>query len=271
MQEHKLPCAASQLPSCPRSQAKGAAAATSQVASLQQQVVAAMAAQQEAEMVQAGQRAQLAAAAKEQAAVQRQLKHCTRQLRHAQDSLRDAIAQRSEAQAFLVSSIRYVRLQVAQREASAAAESAGVPPVGMQIRRGKGQRHWIQATPSASTLPAAPPSLSPGAEIMASSCPGSAPGSAPSSAPGSASSSLLVAAAGLRGRLDKRGGGRLADVSELSWQDRETVLRLLLAQVNASPAAVAARAAFSSGGSSAGELSPSTSASISSPIPCGAL
>ena len=56
-------------------------------------------------------------------------------------------------------------------------------------------------------------------------------------------SSAVAAAASLSDRFSTS-GGRLADIHELTWEEREAILRLLLAHVNAKPTVKAAQEVF---------------------------
>lgn len=53
----------------------------------------------------------------------------------------------------------------------------------------------------------------------------------------------------------------MADVGELSWEEREAVLRLLLAQINGSPAVSGAREIFAEGATSV-EATPADAAAL---------
>ena len=190
---------------------------------------------------------QVASLKKQLEVEQRQVKRQAQEVRHAQRALRDLLAERSEAQAFLVSSLRCIRREVAAQQDEV---GIGGRRTARKVQRLPLQQLVVAAAPSSSsgcstscsTTTATPTSTastgtSP-ALTSAPSCSGSSIGSS-----SSVRSSALAAAASVSERL-QTAGGRLADVQELSWEEREAVLRLLLAQINGKTTLKAAQAVF---------------------------
>ena len=218
-------------------QARRAAEAEARAAALEAAVAAAEAAAQEARVVHDGLRAQIAAGSTEADSMRQQMARQAREVRHARQLARDVTDERSEAQAFLVSSIRMVRRQLAsQRD-----ENAGKQ---QHTRAGRAGRRTVAASPACAALPTAAAPLTPASQT-----------STGSSSAQSSTSSTLAAAASVASVLGSS-GGRPVDSSEMSWEEREAVLRLLLAQVNNVAAAAAAQETFAAVELDAASLAP---------------
>lgn len=144
----------------------------------------------------------------------------------------EVLLQRSEVEAFLVSSIQQARAEMA---AQAAAGGACSPPAAQASAAGQPSAalNWstgdaVEASASglAGAAPAAECSSRSGgsAGAAAPSC-SSGPWVAKDAAPSASASSMTSAPGGL-------------DIRELSWQDRERILRLLFAKINRAAAVV---------------------------------
>jgi len=220
--------------------------AQAQIASLETQLAAAETAKLEAAALHEGLRAQLAASEREAEALRGQLKRQANAVRHAQNIAKEVLAERSEAQAFLVSSIRMVRRQIAQEQEAqekaaqlkaARERRAATRRVARETKLAATSANSSQATPASASLPAS-------AAASTSACAPASPCRSTSSASsGTSRSSALAAAASVHARISGA-GGRLADIGELSWEEREAILRLLLAQINNNAGVEAAQSAF---------------------------
>lgn len=194
-----------------------------------------------------GTRSQPSASKREVEVKQRQFNRQAQELRHAQQTVRDVLAERSETQAFLVSSIRAVRREVAAKKEAMASAS-----VSEGRCRGRSTSQRRQATHSSPLTPVSQPTalspVAPGSSTLSQISPNSSFISSNSSR-----SSALAAATSLSDRMTTA-GGRLADISELTWEEREAVLRLLLAQINSKPLVKAAQEVFAVASPSHAEL-----------------
>ncbi|PSC76586.1 flagellar basal body [Micractinium conductrix] len=184
--------------------------------------LARMAADFEAEKaaLQAGLRAQLADAAAEQHALRRLLQVRTKELRQVRRLAQEVLLQRSDVEAFLVSSIQQVRAEMAA-EAAAAAAGTAAPQQAPGEGGAEGAREAALAAGTSGGSDTSSSSLgmagerSIAASVLAGSIGGAAAGGGASTAPGVGP----------------------MDIQQLSWQDRERILRLLFAKINRSAAA----------------------------------
>lgn len=142
----------------------------------------------------------------------------TKELRTVRKAAQEVLLQRSEVEAFLVSSIQQARAEMAAEaaapasEAVAAAGSASAPIQEQQDSSGTGE---------ASRSPSR-------AAVRTHSSPGGCTdGGAVVEEPGSRTAAVHSSAS-------TAGGSGPVDVRDLSWQDRERILRLLFAKINRS-------------------------------------
>ncbi len=209
------------------------------ITALQDQINTANIAKDQSQIAYDGSQLLLAAAKEEIAKKERQLNRQSQEIRHIRQTGRELLAERSEAQAFLVSSIRAVRREVAaqREEAAALAKSVGVATkhIGRPTAR-TNKRNAIPDIPQTGGGPLTPLSQHLATEnsnsITSAAC--SPASSTTSKTSSSRSSTLAAAAASVSQRLHTAAasGKRLVDISELTWDERESVLRLLLAHVN---------------------------------------
>ncbi len=204
------------------------------------QINAANSARDQAKIAYDGTQLLLAAANEEIAKKERQLSRQAQEIRHVRQTGRELLAERSEAQSFLVSSIRAVRREVAaqREEAAALAKATGTATVVLGRRTARiTTKLSLSETPQSREGPLLTPlSQHIAAEntdsMSAAAC--SPTSSVTSKTSSSRSSTLAAAAASVSQRLHTAAasGKRLVDISELTWDEREGVLRLLLAHVN---------------------------------------
>eukprot|EP00887_Chlorella_sp_A99_P000647 scaffold5.g647.t1 len=155
-------------------------------------------------------RAQLAEAVGEQASLRRLLRLRTTELHRVRRLAQEVLLQRSDVESFLISSILHVRAEVA----AAAAAGGAAPAAAAAAAAGAGAKQG--------SAPAAGGGGPAGAAALLPQGSGSG-GGAPSAPAASASR---------------------VDVKDLSWADREHVLRLLFAKINHQAAAAATAAAL---------------------------
>jgi hypothetical protein len=198
------------------------------------------AAKDQAKIAYDGSQLLLASAKEEIAKKERQLNRQAQEMRHIRQIRRELLTERSEAQEFLVSSIRAVRKEVAaqQEEAAALAKSAGAATKATTYLGGRRNARITKKTDISTGSPLTPLSqqLAPESTSASAACsPASSTASTTTSKNStSRSSTLAAAAASVSQRLHTAAasGKRLVDISELTWDERESVLRLLLAHVN---------------------------------------
>lgn len=172
----------------------------------------------------------------------------TKELRQVRRLAQEVLLQRSDVEAFLVSSIQQVRAEMAAEAAAAAA--AGAPSAAALGQRAGGA---VQAPAgsassgelaSSSSFPAgsgAGPGLGHVASVADAAVPDDHDGmsNASSSSSGDCSqvqagtaTAAAAAAAGDGSISTGRGTTGQMDIKQLSWQDRERILRLLFAKIN---------------------------------------
>ncbi|KAG7667854.1 hypothetical protein Ndes2526B_g01743 [Nannochloris sp. 'desiccata'] len=187
----------------------------------------------------------LASAKEEIAKKEQQLNRQAQEIRHVRQIRRELLAERSEAQEFLVSSIRAVRKEVAaqREEAAALAKSAGATIKDTTCLGGRRAARIIKRTDiitknfknTGPLTPLSQPLAGENTSTSSACSPASSTASTITSKTSSSrSSTLAAAAASVSQRLHTAAasGKRLVDISELTWDERESVLRLLLAHVN---------------------------------------
>lgn len=189
---------------------------------------------QEGFAIQGGLQAQIATLKGDNARLERQIKHQTREVYHAREIVREVLAERSEAQAFLVSSIRCIRKHIAS-------EQQHNTDSGKSLLKKKKTIPIPRITSPSTTSPTTDSS----ALSSAQSSPASSDATS-STSKSTAKSSILAAAAQVRSRLNTQ-HGMMADIRELTWEEREAVLRLLLATINGSKVAKLAQSLFTAG------------------------
>ncbi len=168
----------------------------------------------------------------------------TKELRQVRRLAQEVLLQRSDVEAFLVSSIQQARREMA---AEAAAAAAGAPGA-LQHAPAAGSPLQILGPPA----PAGPASggetvicSSPHANCGAGSALGQmplrpAPGesactdssSSSSSQPGVSPAAAAAATGGTGSSSTASGTSGQVDISQLSWRDRERILRLLFSKIN---------------------------------------
>ncbi|PRW58814.1 flagellar basal body isoform B [Chlorella sorokiniana] len=177
-------------------------------------------------------RAQLADAVAEQTSMRRQLQVRTRELRTVRRLAQQVLLQRSEVEAFLVSSIQMVRAQMAAQAAGAAAPAAADGEAGAQSAAGdhslgEAAEHLAgqpEQGMAAASDDRGSSSAGMGATVIASAATVEAGGAVQCSSSSCGSPQAVTAAT--------PGAPSTVDIRALSWQDRERVLRLLFAKIN---------------------------------------
>ncbi|KAL4434248.1 hypothetical protein ABPG75_000689 [Micractinium tetrahymenae] len=190
--------------------------------------LARMAAEFESEKaaLEAGLRAQLADAAAEQNALRRLLQVRTKELRQVRRLAQEVLLQRSEVEAFLVSSIQQVRAEMAAEAAQCAAGS-GELASSSSFRADSRAGAALGPALSMAGAAAAPVDRAPSSSSNSSSGRGSQLEAA------SPTAAAAVAPGALGGSSSTAGGAAgQVDIKQLSWQDRERILRLLFAKIN---------------------------------------
>jgi hypothetical protein len=156
----------------------------------------------------------------------------TKELRQVRRLAQEVLLQRSDVEAFLVSSIQQVRAEMAAEVAAAgvaagpagggvAAAAAGVLPPQAQASDGGAAPEGEVPRAASSSSGGGGSTVSPSKSNLASSSSSSSLGMAGEASSGGGA---LAAAGG--------GGAGQADIKQLSWQDRERILRLLFAKIN---------------------------------------
>jgi hypothetical protein len=210
-----------------RVQAREICAAHSKIGTLERGL-AQMAADYELEKAELEQqlRAQLADAANEQNGLRRLLRLRTRELRQLRHLAQEVLLQRSDVEAFLVAGIQQVRGEIAAEAAAAAGAARRLGPHRQAMQPALAASHdgpKMLEEPGGSM---ASISLAPSRQGSVASR-AVAPSAATSPTAASSKDPAAAAAATVAGQLP----GRI-DVRELSWEDRERVLRLLFAKIN---------------------------------------
>ncbi|KAL4860135.1 Basal body-orientation factor 1 [Chlorella vulgaris] len=208
-------------------QAREICAAHSKIGTLERGL-AQMAADYELEKAELEQqlRAQLADAANEQDGLRRLLRLRTRELRHLRHLAQEVLLQRSDVEAFLVAGIQQVRGEIAAEAAAAAGAARRLGPNRQAMQPALAASHDGPKMLEEQGGSMASISLAPSRRGSVASR-AVAPSAATSPTAASSADHAAAVAATVAGQLP----GRI-DVRELSWEDRERVLRLLFAKIN---------------------------------------
>lgn len=158
----------------------------------------------------------------------------TRELRTLRRLAQQVLLQRSEVEAFLVSSIQMVRAQLAAEAAARGAGAAVVAAGTGGVCAGLATNGQCAAAKAGQPLDQTEQSSVVGADSNATTEGRATPEAAAGAAQGSPANS--DAPGGLSAAATA--GGPAVDIRALSWQDRERVLRLLFAKINKAAAQV---------------------------------